>query len=217
MQISHASQQVFCHSRVRHTDCSANFHTFYNHAFSIGRVYTCCTFHKPGSWAVPPGKPLGIKPFCLLSSFGKVMNTMSMLLYPSCNFCSVYVQHWTNDTPLPRPITQSEVPSPQQPPRGTTEPDRVRDPHKDRSAVALKLQEGDPELKDNIACGNPALFMHTQLFKLTAYRCTSLKNGPRLKLILLWQWQPAKQQNMSIWYFTQLSCFDCICYTLVDL
>lgn len=33
--------------------------------------------------------------------------------------------------------------------------------------AALKLQEGDPELKDNGSRGKPALFKHTQLFKLT--------------------------------------------------
>lgn len=166
MQISHSSQQVFYHSRLRHTNSSANFHTFYNPAFSIGRVCICCSFHKQGNWAVPSGNPLGIKPFCLLSFFRKVMTATSTLLYPSCNFCSVYVQHWTNDTPPPSPRTKAEVPSPQQPPCGTTEPDRVRDPHKDRPAVVWSSRRATQNwrtkrLVETLPCSSTRNFLNS--------------------------------------------------------
>lgn len=44
-----------------------------------------------------------------------------------------------------------------------------------------------------------------------------LKKGPRLRLILLCQWQPTVWQNTGVRCSAQLSCFDCICHTLVDL
>lgn len=89
MQISHSSQQVFCHFGLRHTDCSSNSHACYNGTLSIARICTCCTFHKQVNWAVSPGQPPGIEPFCPLSFFRKVMTAMSVLVYPSWKFCSV--------------------------------------------------------------------------------------------------------------------------------
>lgn len=69
--------------------CSSSFHTFHSHTLPTGRICICCTFGKRVNWAVFPGQPLGIAPFCPLSSFGKVTTATSPLIYPSCNFCSV--------------------------------------------------------------------------------------------------------------------------------
>lgn len=133
-----------------------------------GRICVSCAFYKQVNWATSPGQPLEIEPFCPLCFFRKVMASVSILPVTSplnmnnpgqttapCQGRELHLKYPAlNSYPgslRSRGTHQSNPP--RNTPRGKTS----------STAAALKLQEGDPEMKADDSYGNPALFKHTQL------------------------------------------------------
>lgn len=186
----------------------------------MGRIWICCTFGKQVNWAASPGSPQESK-LCVYSAFSVRSWQWCQLLFIPPIASAPCIN--TGQTALPRPRTAAGVPSH----RGYW----GGDPGKPLAKHTCNNPKGKPagpsllwtsrrmaqswrttrvSVVETLPCSSTKSFFCCRKMEI-------LKKGPRLRLILLRQWQPTVWQNTGIRCSTQLSYFDCICHTLVDL
>lgn len=180
-----------------------------DHTLSMGRIWICCTFNKLIEQLPQESK------LSAYSAFPERSWQWCQHLFIPPIAAALCIN--PGQTALPRPRTSMGVPSPPSSQEG--------DPGKPLQHLQQPQRKGQQQHHCSEAPGGwpraegegflwcpvpETSFFHSRKMQI-------LKKGARLRLILLCQWQPTVWQSTGIQCPTQLSCFDCICHTLVDL